>query len=56
MVIPTVGLTGPYPELVRKRPPGTLAGVHVFVAIIVQTILLAAFQIGPLVYLRTQPW
>lgn len=52
----TVGFTGPYPRLVRQRPPGTLAGIHVLMSVIVQALLLVAFQLGALFYLKAQPW
>lgn len=51
-----VGYTGPYHQLVRRRPLGTLAGVHVMLSLCVQTVLLLAVQLGALYYLRHQPW
>jgi len=51
-----VGLTGPYPRLVKKRPLGTLAGLHVFLSIITQIVLVILFQVGILVYMSTQYW
>jgi len=51
-----MGFTGPYPRLVKRRPPGTLAGVHVLLSVILQTILLIAFQLGTLYFLEGQPW
>lgn len=55
-VSPPVGYTGPYEELVKQRPPGTLAGVHVMLSLCVQTAVLLAFQLGALFYLQHQPW
>ncbi|KAL5492027.1 hypothetical protein EMCRGX_G017415 [Ephydatia muelleri] len=51
-----MGLTGPYPHLARRRPPGTLAGLNVFLPVMVHVILLVAFQIGGLFYLQSRPW
>lgn len=55
-VFSPVGYTGPYQQLVRRRPLGTLAGVHVMVSLCVHTALLLAFQLGALFYLQHQPW
>ena len=52
----SVGFTGPYHRLVRRRPPGTLAGIHVLMSVIVQALLLVAFQLGALFYLKRQHW
>lgn len=51
-----VGYTGPYQQLVKRRPPGTLAGTHVMLSLCVQTAVLLAFQLGALFYLKHQPW
>lgn len=51
-----VGLTGPYPRLVKRRPIGTLAGVHVVLSILTQTFIMIAFQIGILFYAKSEPW
>ncbi len=51
-----VGFTASYPQLVKKRPLGTLAGIHVLLSIVIQTILLIVFQVGALCYLSTRSW
>lgn len=51
-----VGYTGPYQQLVKRRPLGTLAGLHVMLSLCVQTAFLLAFQLGALYYLDHQPW
>ncbi len=48
----TVGYAGPYPRLVKRRCPGTLAGV---VSISIQAVLVA-FQLALLFLLHTQSW
>ena len=53
---PAVGLTGPYPNLVKRRPPGTLAGLSVFLPVMVHVLFLVAFQIGGLFYLQSRAW
>ena len=53
---PLVGYTGPYHRLVKRRPLGTLAGVHVMLSLATHTILLLVFQLSALEYLRQQPW
>ncbi|XP_064387649.1 polyamine-transporting ATPase 13A3-like isoform X2 [Halichondria panicea] len=52
----TMGFTSAYPRLVKRRPLGTLAGIHVLVSMALQTCLLAAFQLGALYYLSARPW
>ncbi|XP_064384739.1 polyamine-transporting ATPase 13A3-like isoform X2 [Halichondria panicea] len=52
----TMGFTASYPQLVKKRPLGTLAGIHVLLSIVIQTILLIVFQVGALCYLSTRSW
>ncbi len=56
MYTPTVGLTGPYPRLVKRRPVGTLAGVHVLLSILTQVMVMVAFQVGVLFYLHSEEW
>ena len=51
-----VGLTGPYPYIVKRRPLGTLAGIHVFSSIIIQTVLMIIGQLGMYYYLKSEPW
>lgn len=51
-----VGLTGPYPRLVKRRPTGTLAGVHVVLSILTQTFIMIVFQVGVLTYAKNEPW
>lgn len=51
-----MGLTGPYPHLVKRRPIGTLAGIHVIVSVITQAVLMLAMQLGIFFYVQTQHW
>lgn len=51
-----MGFTGPHPRLVKPRPPGSLAGVHVLLSLLVQVVLLLLFQLGALFYLQAQSW
>ena len=51
-----VGLTGPYPRLVKQRPLGTLASAHVVLSLLTQTFIMVAMQIGLLIYMKTESW
>jgi predicted P-type ATPase len=51
-----MGLTGPYPRLVKRRPLGTLAGVRVFASVLTQLFLMASVQLSVFFYLRTEYW
>ena len=51
-----VGLTGSYPKLVRRRPPGTLAGIHVIVSVMVQALLAAGLLLAVFYYASNQDW
>ncbi|KAL5492024.1 hypothetical protein EMCRGX_G017412 [Ephydatia muelleri] len=51
-----MGLTGPYPHLDKRRPPGTLAGVDVFFSVLVHAALIFLSQCGALLYLRSRMW
>lgn len=51
-----MGFTGPYPRLVKRRPPCTLAGVNVLLSLCVQVILLVLFQLAALFYLQSESW
>lgn len=51
----TVGYTGAYEKLVRKKPPDSLMKTSNIVSIMVQVLVTAAFQLGVLFYLREQP-
>jgi magnesium-transporting ATPase (P-type) len=51
-----MGYTGPYPHLVKRRPLGTLAGVHVLLSLCLQTVVMVIVQVAALLYLKSQPW
>ena len=51
-----MGLTGPYPHLVKRRPLGTLAGLRVYISILSQYVLMCGIQLAVFFYLRTQNW
>ena len=51
-----VGLTGPYSRIVKRRPLGTLAGIHVFSSILIQTGLMILGQLAMYYYLKSEPW
>ena len=50
-----VGYTGAYEKLVRKKPPDSLVKISNILSILVQVAITAAFQLGILFYLRSQP-
>lgn len=52
----TVGFSGPYPVLIKRRPPGTLAGLNVLLSLIVQLLLITATQLALWYYVKTQYW
>ncbi|KAL5467469.1 hypothetical protein EMCRGX_G031695 [Ephydatia muelleri] len=59
LIIPfafVMGLTKPYPKLVRRRPLGTLAGMNVLFPFVVHIGLIIAFQMGGLLILKGRPW
>ena len=45
MTVFTVGFSGPYPVLIKKRPLGTLAGLNVLLSLIVHLVLVTATQL-----------
>lgn len=51
-----MGLTGPYSRIVKRRPLGTLAGIHVFSSILIQTGLMILGQLAMYYYLKSEPW
>ena len=51
-----VGITGPYPQLAKRRPPGTLAGVHVLLSLVIHVVMAVSFQVAGIVYLQSRLW
>ena len=52
----TVGFSGPHPELIKKRPLGTLAGPNVLLSLMVHLLLVTSTQLALWYYLKTQDW
>jgi len=52
----TVGFSGPYPVLIKKRPLGTLAGLNVLLSLFVHLLLIIATQLALWYYVKTQNW
>ena len=56
MTVFTVGFSGPYPVLIKKRPLGTLAGLNVLLSLIVHLVLVTATQLALWYYIKTRQW
>ena len=56
MTVFTVGFSGPYPVLIKKRPLGTLAGLNVLLSLIVHLLLITATQLALWYYIKTRQW
>ncbi|KAL5499439.1 hypothetical protein EMCRGX_G010855 [Ephydatia muelleri] len=51
-----MGITGSYPQLAKRRPPGTLAGIHVLFSLVIHVALAVSFQVAGIVYLHSRLW
>jgi len=51
-----VGFSGPHPRLIKRRPPGTLAGLAVLLSLLVHIILISVTQLALWFYLKQQHW
>ncbi|KAL5475532.1 hypothetical protein EMCRGX_G025359 [Ephydatia muelleri] len=51
-----MGINGPYHELVKRRPPGRLAGPDGIIAMAVRILGIVLFQIGGFLYLTSREW
>jgi len=51
-----VGFSGPYPRLIKRRPPGTLAGLAVLLSLLVHIMLITVTQLALWFYLKQQHW
>lgn len=56
MTVFTVGFSGPYPILIKKRPLGTLAGLNVLLSLIVHLLMVTATQLALWYYIKTREW